>query len=313
MNTQEVDYSAVFEILEDIFGNYKNHNDYRYQVSFDCPVCSHEIKGLEKGDGKGNLEINYKYGVYKCWVCAESHETHGSIYKLIKKFGNPKQLKKYILLKPEEDEDGNKKEYKPVKLPREFISFKDASFGMKLTPGYKQAINYIKKRNVTDLMLQLYNIGFCATGPYENRIIIPSYDENRRLNYFIARSFLNKTNRKYMNPVVQKEVIIFNESLINWDEPVYIVEGAFDSIFIPNAIPMLGKFMGEHLFKKLYDNAKKIIIVLDPDAWNDQERLYHRLNCGKLMGKVWSIKLEGDKDIADLQGDLSEYKMKQIE
>ena len=144
-------------------------------------------------------------------------------------------------------------------------------------------------------------------------VIIPSYDENRRLNYFIARSFLNKTKRKYMNPVVQKEVIIFNESLINWDEPVYIVEGAFDSIFIPNAIPMLGKFMGEHLFKKLYDNAKKIIIVLDPDAWNDQERLYHRLNCGKLMGKVWSIKLEGDKDIADLQGNLSEYKMKQIE
>jgi DNA primase len=184
---------------------------------------------------------------------------------------------------------------------------------MKLTPGYKQAYNYIKSRNITDLMLQLYNIGFCATGLYENRIIIPSYDENRRLNYFIARSFLNKTKRKYMNPVVQKEIIIFNESLINWDEPVYVVEGAFDSIFIPNAIPMLGKFMGEHLFKKLYDNAKKIIIVLDPDAWNDQERLYHRLNCGKLMGKVWSIKLEGDKDIADLQGNLSEYKMKQIE
>ncbi len=313
MSTLEVDYSPVFEILEDIFWDYKNHNDYRCQVSFDCPVCSHDIKSLDHGDGKGNLEVNYKYGVYKCWVCAESHETHGSIYKLIKKFGNPKQLKKYILLKPEEDEDGNKKEYKPVKLPKEFIPFKDASFGMKLTPGYKQALNYIKKRNITDLMLQLYNIGFCATGPYENRIIIPSYDENRRLNYFIARSFLNKTNRKYMNPVVQKEVIIFNESLINWDEPVYIVEGAFDSIFIPNAIPMLGKFMGEHLFKKLYDNAKKIIIVLDPDAYNDQERLYHRLNCGKLMGKVWSIKLEGDKDIADLFGDLSEYKMKQIE
>jgi hypothetical protein len=50
MNTQEVDYSAVFDILEDIFGDYKNHNDYRYQVSFDCPVCSHEIKGLDKGE-----------------------------------------------------------------------------------------------------------------------------------------------------------------------------------------------------------------------------------------------------------------------
>ena len=314
MNTQEeVDYSAVFEILEDMFGDYKNHNDYRHQVSFDCPVCSHEIKGLDQGDGKGNLEVNYKYGVYKCWVCAETHGTHGSIFKLIKKFGNPRQLKKYLLLKPEDDEDLSKRTYKPVKLPKEFVSFKDASFGMKLTPGYKQAYNYIKNRNITDLMLQIYNIGFCATGLYENRIIIPSYDENNRLNYFIARSFLLKTKFKYKNPEAQKELIIFNEHLIDWDKPVYIVEGAFDSIFIPNAIPMLGKFMSEHLFMTLYEKAKKIIIVLDPDAYNDQEKLYHKLNCGKLMGKVWSIKLEGDKDIADLQGNLSEYKMKQIE
>lgn len=313
MNNQEVDYSAVFEILEDIFGDYKNHSDYKSQVSFDCPVCSYDIKGLDHGDGKGNLEINYRYGVYKCWVCAESHETHGSIYKLIKKYGNAKQLKKYLLLKPEEQDEGVKKVYNQIKLPSEFIPFRDASFGMKLTPGYKQAYNYIKRRNITDLMLQIYNIGFCATGIYENRIIIPSYDENNRLNYFIARSYLNNTKMKYKNPQAQKEIIIFNEKLIDWNETVYIVEGAFDSIFIPNAIPMLGKFMSEHLFSKLYNNAKKIIIVLDPDAYNDQERLYHRLNCGKLMGKVWSIKLEGDKDIADLKGDLSEYKIKKIE
>ena len=313
MNNQEVDYSAVFEILEDIFGDYKNHSDYKFQVSFDCPVCSYDIKGLDHGDGKGNLEVNYRYGVYKCWVCAESHETHGSIYKLIKKYGNAKQLKKYLLLKPEEQDEGVKKVYNQIKLPSEFIPFRDASFGMKLTPGYKQAYNYIKRRNITDLMLQIYNIGFCATGIYENRIIIPSYDENNRLNYFIARSYLNNTKMKYKNPQAQKEIIIFNEKLIDWNETVYIVEGAFDSIFIPNAIPMLGKFMSEHLFSKLYNNAKKIIIVLDPDAWNDQERLYHRLNCGKLMGKVWSIKLEGDKDIADLKGDLSEYKIKKIE
>lgn len=313
MSNQEVDYTPVFEILEDIFGDYKNHNDYRCQVSFDCPVCSHEIKGLEHGDGKGNLEVNYKYNVYKCWVCAETHGTHGSIYKLIKRFGNKKHLKNYELLRPEQTEDGSNRVYKPVKLPDEFIPFKDASMGLKMTPYYKQAYNYIKKRNITDLMLQIYNIGFCYRGIYENRIIIPSYDEDNRINYFIARSYLNNTRMKYKNPEAQKEIIIFNEKLINWDETIYIVEGAFDSIFIPNAIPMLGKFMSDHLFKKLYENAKKIVIVLDPDAWDDAERLYHRINCGKLMGKVWIVKLEGDKDIADLKGDLSEYKIKQID
>jgi DNA primase len=313
MDTQEIDYTPVFEILEDIFGDYKNHNDYRCQVSFDCPVCSYDIKNLEKGDGKGNLEVNYRYGVYKCWVCAETHETHGSIYKLIKKYGTPKQLKKYELLRPDDTEDSTKRVYKQVRLPKEFIPFKDASMGLKLTPQYKQALAYIKKRNITDLMLQIYNIGFCYNGLYENRIIIPSYDEEKRLNYFVARSYLSKTKLKYKNPEAQKEIIIFNEHLINWDETIYIVEGAFDSIFIPNAIPMLGKFMSEHLFKKLYENAKKIVIVLDPDAWDDAERLYHRINCGKLMGKVWIVKLEGDKDIADLKGDLSEYKIKQID
>lgn len=313
MTNQEVDYSAVFDILEEMFGDYKNHNDYRCQVSFDCPVCSHDIKGLDDGDGKGNLEINYKYGVYKCWVCAETHDTHGSIYKLIKKYGTPKQLKRYLLLKPEDGEDSSKRVYKQVKLPKEFVSFKDASFGMKLTPGYKQAYNYIKSRNITDLMVQLYNIGFCASGIYENRIIIPSYDENNRLNYFIARSFLQKPKMKYKNPEAQKEIIIFNEHLIDWNETVYIVEGAFDSIFIRNAIPMLGKFMSDHLFMTLYEKAKKIVIVLDPDAWEDAQRLYHKINCGKLMGKVWIVKLEGDKDIADLQGKINEKDIKQLD
>jgi hypothetical protein len=314
MVNQEVDYSPVIEILEDILGDSNMHNDYKGQMSFDCPVCSYDIKGLDHGDGKGNLEVNYKYNVFKCWVCAESHETHGSIFKLVKKFGNPKQLKNYLLLKPDEGEDFSKRVYKTVKLPQDFIPFKEASEGLKMTPYYKQAYNYIKSRNITDLMVQMYNIGFCYRGIYENRIIIPSYDCERRINYFIARSYLNRTKMKYKNPEAQKELIIFNEYLVDWNETIYIVEGAFDSIFIPNAIPLLGKFMSEHLFHTLYEKVKgKIIIVLDPDAWNDAERLYHKLNCGKLMGRVFAIKLEGDKDIADLQGKLENYKIKQLD
>ena len=48
-------------------------------------------------------------------------------------------------------------------------------------------------------------------------------------------------------------------------------------------------------------------IVLDGDAWNDTEKLYHRMNAGRLMGKVWVIKLDKEKDIADLKGDISNY------
>jgi len=312
MINHEIDYSGVIDILEDLFGNYKLHNDYRGQISFDCPVCSYDIKGLEHGDGKGNLEINYKHNVYKCWVCAESHDTHGSLFRLIKKYGTAKQLKKYQLLRPE-DVDAPKKNYKQVRLPKEFISFKSASSGLKLTPHFKQAWNYIKSRNITDEMIEKFNIGFCYEGQYENRIIIPSYDKDGNLNYFIARSYLSRTKMKYKNPEIDKETLIWNEHIIKWEEPIYIVEGAFDSIFVDNSIPMLGKYMTQNLFNKLYNSANRIIILLDPDAWTDAERLYHKLNCGKLMGRVGIVKLEGDKDIADLKGDLSQYKIKQLD
>lgn len=308
-----IEFEPIIEILEDIFGDYKLHSDYKGQISFDCPVCSYDIKQLDHGDGKGNLEINYKRGVYKCWSCAETHDTHGSIYKLVKKYGSPRQNKKFLLLMPEEV-DEVKRVYKKVYLPKEFISFKNVSQGLKLTPQFKQAWNYIKKRNITDEMIEKFNIGFCYTGLYENRIIIPSYDTELMLNYFIARSYLTKTKLKYKNPEVQKEIIIWNEHLINWEERLYIVEGAFDSIFVPNSIPMLGKFMSDNLFKTIYTKAKKdIVIVLDPDAWNDATRLYHKMNCGKLMGRVFIVKLEGNEDIADLKGDLSNYEIKQID
>lgn len=310
----EIVYDDIIEILEDVFGQYKLHNDYKGQISFDCPVCSYEIKGLDHGDGKGNLEINYKYGVYKCWSCAESHDTHGSIFKLVKKYANPKQQKKFFLLMPDEVGEGIKKTYKKLYLPKEIIFFSEASKGTQLLPNYKQAYNYLKSRNVTDDIIKKYRIGFCYQGAYENRIIIPSYNVDGELNYFIARSYLSKTKLKYKNPEAQKELIIWNENLIDWNETIYIVEGAFDSIFLPNSIPMLGKFMSELLFNKLYDNAKKdIVIVLDPDAWTDAEKLYHKLNCGKLMNRVYIVKLEGNKDIADLKGDLTNYRIKKLD
>ena len=72
----------IVEILEDFLGDYKKHYKDKCQISFDCPVCSYDIKGLDKGDGKGNLEVNYFKGVYKCWSCSETHSTHGYINKL---------------------------------------------------------------------------------------------------------------------------------------------------------------------------------------------------------------------------------------
>ena len=307
MSNKNSDYKPIIDILIDIFGDYSIHNDYRCQISFDCPVCSHEIKGLDKGDGKGNLEINYKRNVYKCWSCDETHNTRGSVYKLIKKYGNQKHLKRYELLSPE-DSEVIAKTKKEIKLPKEFVPLSNLSDAFKRTHYYKESITYLKGRNVTDDMIKKYNIGFAYEGAYSNRIIIPSYDQRKKLNYFIARSYLPKTKMKYLNPSAEKEIIIFNENLVDWTKKIYLVEGVFDSIFLNNSIPILGKHVSDFLYKKIYDLGCEVTIVLDGDAWDNTENLYHKMNCGKLLGKINVIKLPKDKDIADLQGNLSNYK-----
>lgn len=316
MSAQKVDYTGVVEILEDILGEPRDHNDYSGQMTFNCPTCSYDIKGLEDGDGKFNLEVNYKegeFGVYKCWVCCDTHETHGSLKKLIRQYGTKKQLRKYEILRPDDDGERQKKSYKKVMLPKDYVSFETASSGLKMTPQYRQAWNYIRKRNITEEQIRKYKIGFCYQGEYEYRIIIPSFNKDNQLNYFIARSYLSYTKMKYKNPEAEKEIIIFNENLIDWGKPIYIVEGAFDSIFLSNSIPMLGKHMGDFLFNYLYDHAKELIIVLDGDAWENAVKLFHTLNCGKLFNKVKIVQLDLDKDIADLCGDLSNYEIKKLD
>ena len=40
-----VDYEPISDILIEVFGEYKFHNESSGQIAFSCPVCSYEIKG----------------------------------------------------------------------------------------------------------------------------------------------------------------------------------------------------------------------------------------------------------------------------
>jgi DNA primase len=292
---------VLVDLLRDVLGEEKQHYDSKGQISFDCPVCAAE-KGVE-GDGKGNLEVNYFRGVYKCWACAETHGTQGVLGKLFDKYGTKKQKQVWDLLKPEEEGEKVKpKVY--LRLPEGYTKFKDSN--IRFIP-HREAINYLYSRGITDEMIENYDIGYTVQGDYAYRIIVPSYDEDGYLNYFVSRAWVPK-KMKYKNPSVPKEEIIFNESRIDWTKDIYLCEGVFDAFFLPNPIPMLGKFLSNNLFTKLYDKAEgDIHICLDGDAWSDALKLYHNLNGGKLYNRIKILKLPKDKDVCDLRGDISNY------
>jgi DNA primase len=291
------EFDNVVELISEFLGDPKKIYENRSQVSWDCPICDDD-------KNKGNLEVNVEKSVFHCWSCGDSEGTHGSLGKLFDKFGNKKLKKLYNILKPETVQVREKKKNK-VQLPKEYKLFKDVN------PRYpirQQAINYLYNRGISDYMIEKYQIGFCDNGSHSGRIIIPSYDSKGVLNYYIGRSWDPYTKAKYRNPEAEKEKIIFWENLIDWNKDIYLVEGAFDGIFLENSIPMLGKHMSELLFESIYNKAKgDIIICLDADAWVNAVKLYHELNGGVLWGRIKIIKLPDDKDVCDLKGEINDY------
>ena len=274
----------ISDILESFLGSVRKHNEESGQISFDCPACSAD-KGMPDGDGKGNLEINYEKNVFKCWVCKDTNYMSGSVVRLVKKYGTDKHLRDYKLFKPDAFLSKEDKEHFSLKLPEGFQKLSESS---PKDFKYWAAINYLRERGITDDIIKKYNIGYTVRGQFFNRIIIPSYDNDGILNYFIARWFDKQyTKIKYLNPEAEKQLVIFNEQKVNWDANIYLVEGVTDHIVIPNSIPLLGKFISPILLIKLHEQANaKIIIILDGDATEDAKHLYELLNFGRLSGKI---------------------------
>jgi DNA primase len=282
----------VVDILEGALGDHRRHNSSSGQIAFDCPACAEE----GRGEGKGKLEVNYQKGIFRCWVCFEINNMHGSIPKLLRRYGDAKTLKDFLLVKPEFNYNKKDKEPTIVKLPEGFQPLATCN------PEqfkYGQAMKYLTDRGITMDIIKEFNIGFTAIGKYANRIIIPSYDIDGELNYFVGRAFQKWTHPKYLNPIADKQEIVFNENKINWDSTIYLVEGAFDHIVVPNSIAILGKYLPDKLLYLLQTKAKaNVVILLDGDAYDDALKIYKKLNTMNLQGKVKIIKMPDEVDIS---------------
>jgi|TARA_R110000744_G_scaffold163361_6_gene280139 DNA primase len=277
----------VINILNDTLGiGTSMKND---EQAHHCPFCHHHKK---------KLQINLKTQQWHCWVCDAKGKR---IQRLLKRLNvNTHKLKKiyeiygddYVVYSNETEDEKIE-----LRLPSEFKSLLKVPDG-KIITAYKQALKYAKDRGITKEDITRYNIGYCDSGMYSNRIIIPSYDMDNRLNYFIARSVFAEEKFKYKNPPVSKNVIMF-ENQINWNEPITLVEGVFDAIAVKrNSIPILGKFVPKKLNEAIFKNGvKSINILLDEDAQG--QALHYTMQFQNQGITTKNIK-PTDKDAADM-------------
>jgi hypothetical protein len=289
-------------IVQNVFGDV-NGLQVSEQLQVNCPRCQ-EREGLSYPDGKYNLEINTAKRMFRCWKCDEP-KFSGSLGRLIRMFGSYadyEMYKAYAGIFHDYDYSEDEKEFVPVKLPEEMIPFAQMEVG---NLEHFEAYSYlVTERMLTRDIIFKYRLGFCTTGKYAKRIIIPSYDINGEINYFVARAYDKTLKKPYDNPKSDKDRIIFNEGFVNWDSTVYLVEGAFEMLTFPvNIIPMLGKTISTTLFFKLKELKPNVVVLLDPDAHKNAIELYYLLHtiyvdCEE---RVKIVKIPFEKDMDELR------------
>ena len=272
------------QLLESVLGRSKSARGGEEAV-FSCPSCNHHKK---------KLTVNLATQKFQCWVCG--YKGHRA-FKILKAISATS--KSYEILK-EIDNQYNFKKSTKQKIDANILQFPRGVTPIMSSSAIlsKHALHYLDQRGITQQDIVKYDLHYCEEGPLRNMVVIPSYDKDGFLNYYVGRSFDKNAYIKHKLASSTKDIIGF-EMYINWDLPVILCEGAFDAMAIKrNAIPLFGKKLSTTLMKKIIkSNVEKIYLALDEDALKDA---FNHAETFMSYGKrVYLIEM-GDKDPSEL-------------
>ena len=282
------------QILNEILGHSWRKGS---ETLYKCPSCNHH---------KHKLSVNLDKNVFKCWVCDYRGR---NLRRLVRRFGSFTQLQLWDSLNNTSqlhrfadlfmERDGGEPVQK-IDLPDEFLSL--ATLNIPATGHY--ALKYLKSRGVTEADILKWKMGFCFSGEYRNRVVIPSFNENGDVDYFVARSY-NGDSYKYKNPRVSKN-IVFNDLYVNWQTDLVIVEGVFDAVIAGNAVPLLGSTLRSDapLIKKIVFNDTPVYLALDPDAADKERKIIKTLSRYDI--ELYKIDVSGYEDVGSMPREIFE-------
>jgi len=272
-------------------------------IAVSCPVCN-DTK-------KKKLSISLKSWSFHCWVCNEKGRT---LVPLIRKTKSRETLEVYkrdfLNLKSfHESEDA--KEAEVFSYPEGFVPVVNLLDSR--LPNVRSVISYLKSRGLKEADFYRYRVGMTPAGKDPRRVFFISLDEEGNENFFVSRSIDDQSKYRYVNSKVDKTSIIFNECDIDWNEPIFLVEGVFDQISLSkNSAVLLGSTLptSSLLFRKLVLNEAHVIISLDPDAKKKSKEIADSLT--EYGCKVQIMDIQDSKDLGSMSQQQITQAMKNI-
>ena len=282
--------SDSISFFESIFGKGRiSSNGINFDVR--CPICAPADASKKKLSIRTDTTANH------CWVCGWKSRT---IVPLIRKYGTNSQLSEFKELFGLFDNSsqlitGEKEEKQKLELPKDF---KLLHLANGLDPDVKAAWRYAYSRGLTDRDIWYFKLGVSDEPRWKRRVIMPSFDAQGNLNFFVARAIDKDKKPKYDNPDVDKNPIVFNDINLDWSKRLVLVEGSFDLVKCPeNSTALLGSDLDERheIFNKILIHETPIALALDGDMWDKKTpKIVKKLNEYNIDVLVVDVRPWGD-------------------
>lgn len=289
--------------------NFKQKKDNLY--NFSCPICGDSKRNQRKARGfvfqKGNDLF------YKCHNCAKSTNLAGLIEHV-----DPLLYKEYTMERYMDGDTGRRKVKEPTfnipatrfdKLEKKKV-YDFAEWCCDLP------VDHISNQYIEDRMIpEKFRKTFFYTRDYKKfvdalypnhgliiksheRLVIPIFDEFNELVAVIGRSLVkSKDIERYI--MVEKEgcSAVYGIDRVDKNRDVYVVEGAFDSMFVSNCVATSNSDL-----RKITEVLKKeqVVLMYDNEPRNEQivKQIGRSIDLGFRV-VIWPDKIQ-EKDINDM-------------
>lgn len=283
---------------------FKQRKDYLW--NFRCVICGDSQKNKTKARGfvflvKGTL-------LYKCHNCQYSvplpklfEVLDPELYRQfrLEKFKDENKKPKIDKRKVEKVIASSAPVFKSADLPdlvsigslnnshpaREYLlNRKLPTESLYFTEKFKEWTNKVKPGTFEDTSID------------EPRIIIPFIDEEGNVFGFQGRSIFDSGLRYITILLDEDKPKIFGLNTVDFNKRIYITEGPFDSLLVPNALAMAGADISKANF--LLD--KDVVFIYDNEPRNQQitNRISRHIHDGDSV-VIWPTNLK-EKDINDM-------------